>query len=62
MGVNSSDFTNEQSPQGLAFSEDMLGPKVPAIPAGVGEPAIPTGVGGGAWLQMTSALLNDFGR
>ena len=41
-GGNSSGFTNEQSPQGGAFSGDC-------------SPYFP-GLGGGAWLKMISAL------
>ena len=48
-GENSSGFTNEQSPQGGAFSRNLLDQKSksPLFPG--------PGGGGGAWLQMTSA-------
>ena len=48
-GENSSGFTNEQSPQGGAFSGDLLDQKSksPLFPG--------SGGGGGSWLQMTSA-------
>ena len=47
MGENSSGFTNEQSPQGGAFSRDLLDQKSksPLFPG----PGV-------SWLQMTGAL------
>ena len=50
MGGNSSGFTNEQSPQGGAFSRDLQDQKskFPLFP----------GAWGGQWLQMISALLS----
>ena len=46
-GENSSGFTNKQSPQGRAFSGDLLDQKSKS-------PQFPGA--GGPWLQMTSAL------
>ena len=42
---NNIGFTNEQSPQGGAFSRDLLAQKSLLFPGA-----------GGPWLQMTSAL------
>ena len=51
---NSRGFTKEQSPQGGAFSWDLLDQvKVPAIPWRC------WGGGGGAWLQITGVLVDD---
>ena len=47
-GWESSSFTNKQSPQGWAFSGDLLDQKSESR-------LFPTG-GWGLWLQMTSAL------
>ena len=48
-GENSSGFTNQQFPQGGAFSRDLLDQKSKKhYSPGLG--------GGGGWLQMTSAL------
>ena len=51
MGENGSGFTNEHSPQGEAFSGDLLDQKSKSqlFPRG-------GGVGGGTWLHMTRAL------
>ena len=51
-GENSSGFTNEQSPQGRAFSVDLLDQKSKS-------PLFPRA--GGPWLQMTSALVEYSG-
>ena len=54
-GENSSGFTNEQSPQGGAFSRDLLDQKSKSLlfPGG--------GVGRGTWLQIIRALMSlDF--
>ena len=48
MWENSSGFTNEQSPQGGAFSRDLLDQKSKS-PLFRGP--------GGPWLQMTGALI-----
>ena len=48
MRENSSDFTNKQSPQGGAFSRDLLDQKSKSL-------LFPGP--GGPWLQMTGALL-----